>query len=779
MIPSLDHVNLDQPNGDWYETTTAESVVPTHTINTPESVSGIEQHRVRDSRSDALRSTSISEAPIIEPLTVAADSISERLQASLIEDDKNRIEAWCEMHGIEDRAADKRFEIIARQAVFSLLLKAALYEQRHRRGEFPTLSTRTRAELRTAIDRISIPAVDTSLLNDVVWLADGDDLAAVVQERQQLVRSTQPAEDIGSLHEQLVMDEGRQALGQYRSPPIAGTIMRRWAADNGSSVLDIGVGAGSLGAPFHPDWEVNTDPGTIIGIDRSPLGVAMATTALTLYGQSHVTHQTDVFELTPEDLPDTVDGIVCNPPYTSSDQLSTEYKETLSRALADLDIELSANAPLYTYVLAYATQFLDDGDRMAVLVPRSWMDATYGNAVKEFLLDRYRIHGILGTSTQRIIPQAEVATVVLFLERTTDAASRDRNTVTFTHITDSLQSVDDDVGIPRLCSIINGTKTPRGNAAEIEMLNRPQRELDASSHWGRYLRAPDVYFDVIAPKLSLTLADVAAVTTGMTSGYNSFFYLDAADAEATEIESAYLQPLVKSPTDCQRYRLTRSDASHRVLAVEADKSALDGTGIAAYIQHGESTGIPERPYFEGDSGDEWYKQDLKTAALLQPYTVGSRHFCAYNSDGLCVDKRLVCIEPCTDSHQELLFAFLNSTIGVLLKELFGKSGHGGGALDTSVRDMQQLPVIDPEVLSCEQQDALRAAAESLKTQPIRDIQGELGASKPEDVTIDHVTGPRRRIDEILMGDLLGLSPAEQREVYRTVLQLVTDRANKP
>lgn len=487
------------------------------------------------------------------------------------------------MHGIDDRAADKRFEIIARQAVFSLLLKATLYEQRHRRGEFPSPPTGMRTELRTAIDRISIPAVDTSLLYDVVWLADGDDLAAVVRERQQLVRSTQPAESIGRLHEQLVMDEGRQVLGQYRSPPVSGTIMRRWAGDGGASVLDIGVGAGLLGTPFHPDWELNTDPGTIIGTDRSPLAIVMATTALTLYRQSHVTDHTDVFELTPEDLPVTVDGIICNPPYTSGGQLSTEYKETLSRALADLDVELPANAPLYTYVLAYATQFLRDGDRMAVLVPRSWMDATYGNAVKEFLLDRYRIHGILGTSTQRIIPQAEVATVILFLERTADAASRDQNTVMFTRITESLQSIDDDVGIRRLCSIINGTKTPRRNSAGIETLNRPQRELDVSSHWGRYLRAPEVYFDVIAPKFSLKLADVAAVTTGMTSGYNSFFYLDAADIETTEIETAYLQPLVKSPTDCQRYKLTLPDVCHRVLAVEADKSALDGSDVAAYI----------------------------------------------------------------------------------------------------------------------------------------------------------------------------------------------------
>lgn len=778
MVTTLTYVSLGQSNGNWYETAPPEPVVSSHTITSLGSASETEEYRVRDAAGDALRSTSVSEAPIIEPLTVAADSISERFQASLTEENKNRIEAWCEMHGIDCFAAGKRFQIIARQAVFTLLLKATLYEQRHRRGEFPSLSTGTRAELRQAIDRISIPAVDTSLLYDAVWLADEDELAAVVRERQQLVRSTQPAEDIGRLHEQLVMDEGRQALGQYRSPPLAGTIMRRWVADGGASLVDIGVGAGSLGTSFHPDWEVNTDPETIIGIDRSPLAVLMATTALTLYGQPHVTHHTDVFELTPEDLPDTVDGIVCNPPYTSGDQLSTEYKDTLSNALAEFDIELPANTPLYAYVLAYATRFLRDGDRMAILVPRSWMDATYGDAVKQFLLDQYRIHGILSTSTKRIIPQAEVATAILFVERTTDSTARDRNTVTFTRITESLQSIDDDVGIPRLCAIINGTKTLRGNSSGVETLNRRQRDLDVSSHWGRYLRAPDVYFDVIAPKLSLKLADVAAVTTGMTSGYNSLFYLDAADVEATDIEPSYLQPLVKSPTDCQRYSLTRSDASHRVLAVEADKSVLDGTSVAAYIRHGESTGIPERPYFEGDSGNEWYKQSLKTAALLQPYTVGSRHFCVDNPDGLCVDKRLVCIDPYTDSHQELLFAFLNSTVGVLLKELISKSGLGGGALDTSVRDMQQLPVIDPESLNSEQRDALRAAAESLKTQPIRDIQTELGTHKPEAVTINHVTTPRRSIDEILMGDVLGLSPTEQRAVYRTVLQLVTDRVNK-
>ncbi|GGM66377.1 hypothetical protein GCM10009017_15590 [Halarchaeum rubridurum] len=45
--------------------------------------------------------------------------------------------------------------------------------------------------------------------------------------------------------------------------------MRTWVPGDASTLLDIGVGAGSLSTPFHPRFEVSAEPNRIVGIGRS------------------------------------------------------------------------------------------------------------------------------------------------------------------------------------------------------------------------------------------------------------------------------------------------------------------------------------------------------------------------------------------------------------------------------------------------------------------------------------------------------------------------------
>ncbi len=67
---------------------------------------------------------------------------------------------------------------------------------------------------------------------------------------------------------------------------------------------------------------------------------------------------------------------------------------------------------------------------------------------------------------------------------------------------------------------------------------------------------------------------------------------------------------------------------------------------------------------------------------------------------------------------------------------------------------------------------------SLLGRKIESIFLELGASSPDEVSLDKIKPDRRSLDKIVMGEILGLSDDEQLEVYRGVVDLVKSRIEK-
>jgi len=59
-----------------------------------------------------------------------------------------------------------------------------------------------------------------------------------------------------------------------------------------------------------------------------------------------------------------------------------------------------------------------------------------------------------------------------------------------------------------------------------------------------------------------------------------------------------------------------------------------------------------------------------------------------------------------------LFGFLNSSIGAMLGELYGRS-YGGGVLDVKVYEAKQMPVIDPSELDKDEEALIEQAAKGL------------------------------------------------------------------
>ncbi|MCX7925039.1 MAG: hypothetical protein N2554_04425 [Fimbriimonadales bacterium] len=103
-----------------------------------------------------------------------------------------------------------------------------------------------------------------------------------------------------------------------------------------------------------------------------------------------------------------------------------------------------------------------------------------------------------------------------------------------------------------------------------------------------------------------------------------------------------------------------------------------------------------------------------------------------------------------------------------------------------VAEAKQVPLPNPAALTTAQRERLLAAFEQMAGREVKSIFEELGLPKPnkdysnirpEDVSLEKVLPDRRALDQVVF-EVLGLSEAEQLEVYRAVVELVKSRLVK-
>ncbi|MFC3957660.1 Eco57I restriction-modification methylase domain-containing protein [Halovivax cerinus] len=384
------------------------------------------------------------------------------------------------------------------------------------------------------MDQTENPAFNEYVLDELVWLADDLDLEPVLNARDWLLGSGEPAETIGRLYADLMSNDDRQKLGQFRTPPNVGTLMRTWAADGDDSVLDPGMGAGVLSSPLHPQWDLSTEPVHVHGIDRSRLSHLMGTTALTLYRQAHEPHAADFLDLSPDDLQRGVDAIICNPPYTSGDSLPAAYKDRINTQIEQsIESEISARSPLHAYFFYHARQFLSPADRAAFLTPLSILTARYGESLKRFLLETFSIKAFVqfDPAGERIFPDAHTTALITFLEATPENESG--GNTRFIRVDESVDGYDLRVAVE------NGTP---GNTDWGSIHCVPQAQLDPTKNWEALFTPTDI------DTSNLTrLGEFVTVHRGMTTGAVDFFCLSQTEVDNLELDNQYLSRLIRQP----------------------------------------------------------------------------------------------------------------------------------------------------------------------------------------------------------------------------------------
>jgi len=339
------------------------------------------------------------------------------------------------------------------------------------------------------------------------------------------------------------------------------------------------------------------------------------------------------------------------------------------------------------------------------------------------------------------------------------------------------------------------------------------------SKWGKYLRAPDIFFKILEKgkdKL-VPLKQIAEVRRGFTTGADPWFYVSditeslgekeiqrmlnnikpkesseklrcikSGDGTRWFIEQEYLEPVICNPGQYIAIAIDAKSAKDFVVRIHEPRDKIKGKAVEKYVSHGEKKSykmgkgrnlIPARTD-TCSSRKYWYQlPNIKLARIFwqKAFDISPRHFLA--SEDILANQRFYPVYPKDSEDTEVIAAFLNSPVVHLYLE-FQRAIMGLGAIEATVDEVKQILIANPKTIENETKAKLVASLNELKERELDSIFSELGASSPDEVTLDKVKPDRRELDKIIMGEILGLTDDEQLEVYRAVIDLVKSRIEK-
>ena len=364
-----------------------------------------------------------------------------------------------------------------------------------------------------------------------------------------------------------------------------------------------------------------------------------------------------------------------------------------------------------------------------------------------------------------------------------------------------------------------------GGEFEDPMRGRRKAPIYRAGKWGRYVRAPDFYFEVMK-RLGgrfVPLGKIATIRFGVKSGCDAFFMpkdvsaqilhqrrnarvfreqtgvtrsrvesgqlriLEAGDGSLHPIEARYVSPEVHNLMKVTRPVVRSGDVDRVVLLVGEDdeKRGEASRWVRQYLRYGmtatfssaRSNGrpVPERPTCA--ARQPWYDLTrlVRPGFALWPKAQQYRHIIPANPDRMICNCNLYDVgsDTLTATEQMTLVASLNSTIVGFFKAFYGRFAGTEGNLKTEVVDVNLMEVPDPRGVSSTLSKRLEVALERLtRRETGRFVEEQLMECHSPERARNLATGPlvlprelrqtdRRELDDAVF-EMLGVADSGER-----------------
>jgi methylase of polypeptide subunit release factors len=548
--------------------------------------------------------------------------------------------------------------------------------------------------------------------------------------------------------------------------------------------------------------------------------------------------------------------------------------------------KLSGRADLHCYFWPHASRFLKEGAAFGFLTSGQWLDVDYGFELQRWMLKNFKIIAIMESSTERWFPDARVKTCITILQRCSDENARSENPVRFVrfekplaeiigtpasagvgeeaeekeqirqkavdHVRDAIERTTRNFRDDRWRIVVKrqGDLWDEGVNAGAVLKHAPLEQADEdeaddemavpndgylSTHtlagegdyvagkWGRYLRAPDLYFEIMErfKNRFVPLGQLVDIRFGVKTGCDAFFMpKDVTDAVIAQykdekefrkavgiartevlagtvrivqdgagtyhaIEPEFIRPEVHSLMKIDRPVVRAKDLDRVVVLVKSPVSAIKGTHAYKYIKHGEeatyastkSKAVPVPQRSTCAAREPWYDLTklVDPGFALWPKSQQYRHIIPGNPNKIVCNCNLYDMgaRELGKQEQQALVAVANSTIIGLFKAFYGRYAGTEGNLKTEIVDVNLIEVPDPRGAPKQLLDRLAAALKSICGRTVGGLVEEalkechtyeraIDLARREITLPDELTQPdRRQLDDAVF-ELLGVADAKER-----------------
>jgi hypothetical protein len=541
-------------------------------------------------------------------------------------------------------------------------------------------------------------------------------------------------------------------------------------------------------------------------------------------------------------------------------------------------LRLSGRSDLHCYFWPVAASLLKEDGHFGFLTSSSWLDVEYGFALQGWILQHFKLLAVMESLDEPWFQDARIKTAITILQRCDSEKERMSNVVKFVRFLKPVAEIlgerphGDEAARQRAVELLRSqilqTKQPvaneklriipvlqaqlweegvrAGQLLKQAPVTEPEEEENgepeagelkeaaalyrigqsyAAGKWGRFLRAPDLYFRLMGDygKRFVRLGEVVEVRRGITSGCDAFFMprdvtdevlqqvseglpwndiglmtpckrseLDsgkvrivrAGDNTLHPIEKEYLRPEVHSLMEVDRPVIRAKDLDRVVLWVDQPLAKLSHTYAGKYIRWGakqtfeskksRAVTVPERSTCA--SRPVWY--DLITSRIgvvFWPKTQKYRHIVPTNPESLVCNCNLYTVVPELELPHEsrALAAILNSTVVALMKCFYGRYAGAEGTLKTEIVDMVLLEVPSPRGISPALADRMSQALEKMTQRDVTHlVEDAMLQCHSEELMREILREPpelprelqqpdRRELDHCVL-ELIGVTDAKER-----------------
>ena len=476
-------------------------------------------------------------------------------------------------------------------------------------------------------------------------------------------------------------------LGQVATPEPVAALMAKWVMSaKPRTVLDPAAGLGGLLATCRQlDERVQ-----LVGVERDVETLrhakAAAPRGAKLILADYLKADAGLF-----------DGIIANPPYVKAHRL--DYSEQDWRYFEErLGTPLDRLTNLYALFLLKIWEDLAPGGRAAVILPAEFLNANFGEEIKERLVRVMRPPGlVVFAPSLNLFADALTTSAIVFLDK-----ARSAEAPAWAKRVESVEEAEEFV-----CKLCAGTVGRAGHCCLDLTVLKPRDK------WLNLLFNEKAQTD--AAPFPKRIGDYFDCRRGIATGANDYFCLSRAELREHHLTEAHVEPCITKAAHADGLVFTR----HKFDALVANdrrcfllNPSRNGQDLLRYLKLGEERGIPQRHL--PSHRPVWYLPENRAVADIWA-AVFSRELVKFilNASGA---KNLTCFhglyaKPGCESLPPVMTLFLNSSGGRWAFSQVNRF-YGDGLNKLEPKDVEDMPCpVMPKLSRTEADELTRKLAE--------------------------------------------------------------------